>query len=74
VFEHAHDRLAYRKWDFPCTLHFQRAKLLHDAFTSELAPEQAARAARILDGRAFAAWPTWASVSTEGATLYFVPR
>jgi FAD/FMN-containing dehydrogenase len=74
VFESADDRLVYRKWDFPCTVHFQRAKTLYDAFIRELAPEEATRAQAILDGRAFAAWPTWASVSTDGATLYFVPR
>jgi hypothetical protein len=66
--------LRWEKWDFPCSAHYQRAEGLAAAFAGGLPGEDQERVTRLLDGRTFAAWPTWLSAGTSTATLYFVPR
>jgi FAD/FMN-containing dehydrogenase len=66
--------ICWEKWDFPCAAHYQRASGLAAAFARGLPSEEGARVERLLDGRRFAAWPTWLSVRPGEATLYFVPR
>jgi FAD/FMN-containing dehydrogenase len=65
---------AWRKHDFPCLTHFQRAGGLAGDFGAGLDGAERRRLERILDGGAFAAWPTWLSVSPSGRALYFIPR
>jgi FAD/FMN-containing dehydrogenase len=66
--------LRWRKRDFPCTVHFQRATSLPADFGRGLDERDSLRLQQILDGRAFAPWPTWLSVSPSERSLYFVPR
>jgi hypothetical protein len=65
---------AWRKHDFPCLTHFQRASGLAGDFGAGLDEPDRRRLGKILDGDAFAAWPTWLSVSPNGRALYFIPR
>lgn len=64
----------WAKHDFPCAAHFQRAGAAFVAFTEGVRAEDRARAGAVLQGSAFAAWPTWLSVSAEGSAFYFVAR
>jgi len=64
----------WRKHDFPCTAHFQKATGLARDFGRGLDEADARRLDRILCGDAFAPWPTWVSVSPTERTLYFIPR
>jgi hypothetical protein len=64
----------WRKHDFPSATHFQRAAGLAADFARGLDAADGARLRRLLDGGAFAAWPTWLSVSDDARSLYFIPR
>jgi hypothetical protein len=64
----------WEKWDFPCASHHQRASGLAAAFAEGLPPAERRRVEELLDGRAFAPWPTWLSVGRDARTLYFVAR
>jgi hypothetical protein len=64
----------FRKRDFPCLAHFQRLPSIVAAFAHGLDGDERARVEALLDGRAFAPWPTWLSVSPDGRAFYFVPR
>jgi hypothetical protein len=64
----------WEKRDFPCAVQFQSAGSVFEDFVAGMVAEDAQRVHRIVDGRDFAAWPTWLSMRPKARTVYFNPR